>query len=131
MKLWRKLMLKLFPKKWYQCANCGEIYQKGSTDEECAEEYKENFPNDPNREWPIEVICDDCYKEFKPCLDNLTSEEREKIEKDYKLEIDFEKDLERLTERFTEKFMEPEYGFRVTIPKEEDKGTFTEYSDIS
>lgn len=81
MMLWRKLMLKLFPKRWYQCTNCRNIYMKAWSDEECTEEYKENFLNDLNREWTTEVICDDCYKEFKPWLDDLTPEEKEEIEK--------------------------------------------------
>ncbi|KKN12077.1 hypothetical protein LCGC14_1020160 [marine sediment metagenome] len=83
-------MLRLFPKKWFKCSKCGGIWKKGSTDEECAEEYKESFPNDPNREWPIEVICDDCYKELKPWLDELTPEERGVIEQEGLDELEIE-----------------------------------------
>lgn len=149
------LMLKLFPKKWYKCAKCEEIWKKEWTDEECAEEYKENFPNDPNIEFPIAVICDDCYKEFKPWLDNLTPEEIEEIEQDYELDNfqkiekkwfeewrkEFPEDLKKLEESFeiseefeedlekiTEKFAE-RLPYRLLIPKE-DEGSFTEYSDF-
>ncbi|KKN34304.1 hypothetical protein LCGC14_0795010 [marine sediment metagenome] len=107
LKLFRKLMLKLFPKKWFLCVECGGIWMKKWSDEERDKEYKENFPNDPNREFPIDIICEDCYKKFKHRLDNLTPEERKEIEKDYKTDyVDtiFEKDLEKLTERFAERF---------------------------
>lgn len=97
-------MLKLFPRKWYQCARCGKIDRKVWSEEECAEEYKENFPNDPNMEYPIEIICDDCYNEFKPWLDHLTPKKREEIEHDYELEKKYGADLEKLEERFAERF---------------------------
>lgn len=97
-------MLKLLPDKWYQCAKCKNIYIKKWTDEEARKEYKENFPNDPNVEYPVEVICDDCYREFKPWLDNLTPERKKKIEDEYEIEQRYDKDLEKLTEIFTERF---------------------------
>lgn len=46
----------------YQCANCGEIYEKGWTEEEALKEKEENF-----RDIPINkcaVVCDDCYKKI-------------------------------------------------------------------
>ena len=123
-------MLKLFPKKWYKCTKCNGIWIKGWSDEECAKEYKENFPNDPDMKYPVDIICDDCYKkEFKPQFDNLTPEEKEEIEKGYKLEIGYEKDLEKITLKFAERFMDYKYGYRLTIPKE-DEGSLTEYSDF-
>jgi hypothetical protein len=129
LKNWKKLMLRLFPKKWFKCANCGGIWMKEWSDEECAKEYKENFPNDPNREWPIELICSDCYKEFKPWLDDLTPGERKEIEKGNIIKTDyvdaigfswdsdyeFDEELEKLTEKFTERLQ-----YRLTIPKEDD-----------
>lgn len=107
LKNWKKLMLRIYPKKWFQCARCKGIWMKEWSDEECAKEYKENFPNDPNREFPIAVICDDCYKEFKPWLDELTPDEREEIEKDNEFEIpeEFEEGLEKLTEKFANRLL--------------------------
>jgi len=101
-------MLKLFPKKWFKCANCSGIWMKKWSDEECAKEYEQNFPNDPNMEFPIDIICDGCYKEFKPWLDNLTQNKRDELEIEQCLEIpiEFEEDLEKLTEKFAERFFE-------------------------
>ncbi len=124
-------MLKLFPKKWFLCVECGGIWMKETSDEELDKEYKENFPNDPNREFPIDIICDDCYKEFKPQLDNLTPEKRKEIEQKFeKFEIpkEFEKDLEKLTKEFVEKFIwdkklieeDPIFNEKLDISEEED-----------
>ena len=46
----------------YKCAMCGGVFEKGWTDEEAMEEYKEN--DFPDTGTPLEVICDDCYQEF-------------------------------------------------------------------
>jgi len=107
-------MLKKYPDKWYQCAECGGIWMKEWSDEDCAEEYKENFPNDPNREFPIAVICDDCYKKLKPWMDELTPEEREEIEKDNVIEIEFGEELAKLTEKFAKQVRRKDflYGWK-------------------
>ena len=83
MKIWRYIMLRTFPRTWFQCAKCGGIWKKGKSDEECTEEYKENFPNDLEMKYPIDVICEDCYKPFRIQLDNLTPKEKRKIEKEF------------------------------------------------
>lgn len=100
----RKLMLKLFPRKWYQCAQCGNIYKKGVSDEDSTKEYKENFPNDPNLEWDRVLICDDCYKPIKEWLVDLSDEERLEIESIGPLSEKFEEDLEKITKEFADKF---------------------------
>jgi DNA-directed RNA polymerase subunit RPC12/RpoP len=46
----------------YKCASCGEIFEKGWSDEESMEETKKNFGDVPENE--LEVICDDCYKKI-------------------------------------------------------------------
>lgn len=43
----------------YQCGLCGNVYEKGQTDEEADIEGKENFPDTPEQE--IELICDYCF----------------------------------------------------------------------
>jgi len=46
----------------YQCGHCGNIYEKGCTDEEADIEAQENFPDVPEDE--LEDICDHCYKQM-------------------------------------------------------------------
>lgn len=57
-------MLKLHPDKYYRCDDCGRIYIKGTSEDEMIEEYKENFPYDPEMKIPRVIICDDCYQEL-------------------------------------------------------------------
>jgi len=67
------------------CARCGEEigYDEDWTDEDAKEEYQKNFPNDPNMKLvPLEVICEDCYQEFKEWLDDLTPEYRAMLDKE-------------------------------------------------
>ena len=51
----------------YQCARCGEVYEKGWTDEEADAEATKIFGKHPDQ-WKDEkaVICDDCFKEVVP-----------------------------------------------------------------
>jgi hypothetical protein len=51
----------------YQCAHCGNVYEKGWTDEEAEKEAAENFGK-PTNEWRdnVAVICDDCYQKMNP-----------------------------------------------------------------
>lgn len=67
-----------------KCDYCGCEYDSDPTftDQDRLEEYRENFPNDPNMEEARASICEDCYILFKKWLDTLTPEEREKIESD-------------------------------------------------
>lgn len=44
----------------YQCALCGEVFEKIWTQEEAIEEFKNNFGKD-DIEGCVE-LCDDCYK---------------------------------------------------------------------
>ncbi|MFW9973148.1 MAG: hypothetical protein ACFFDF_23395 [Candidatus Odinarchaeota archaeon] len=90
-------VLRKYPKEWYRCAKCGNIYKKGVYDEESAKEYKENFPNDPDIEGDCVLICDDCYKPLKSWLDKLTPEEREDIE--------FEEELGKVKLEFANKIL--------------------------
>ena len=48
----------------YKCAKCGETYEKGWTDEEAAQEYKDKFPAEEAAQLPAAIICDDCYTTF-------------------------------------------------------------------
>lgn len=120
-KEFKEEMLRKYPKEWYQCARCGNIYKKGVSDEEAAKEYKKNFPNDSNMEWDRDLICDDCYKEFKPWLNKKTPKERKEIEEEYELEIKYGEELEKLTKKFAER-----WACRLCA----DLGPFTEYSDF-
>lgn len=47
----------------YRCCICGEIFEKGWTDEEAMDEMEKNFGV---REKPTEdnLACDDCYQQF-------------------------------------------------------------------
>lgn len=96
-------MLKENPDKWYRCANCSGIWEKITPEDEMIEEYKKDYPNDPEMKMPRAIICDDCYKEYKDWRDNLTPERRKEIDEEYDEEI--EKDLEKLTEGFANRFM--------------------------
>lgn len=42
----------------YRCAACDEVFKKGWSDEEAADEAKANGFDGV----PCEVVCDDCYK---------------------------------------------------------------------
>jgi hypothetical protein len=44
----------------YQCSSCGEVYEKGWTDDEATAEREENFPG--FTEADCAIICDDCYQ---------------------------------------------------------------------
>lgn len=57
----------------YQCANCGNIYEKGWTDEEAAKEMNSNFPSMKNSNAAVAVICDDCYKKIFIASDGFTN----------------------------------------------------------
>jgi len=46
----------------YQCALCNGIFEKGWTDEEALEEYKNNFSDCKHEDY--DVVCDNCYKEI-------------------------------------------------------------------
>ena len=54
-------------KNEYKCGNCGEINEKGWSDEESLKEAEENFGK-PVKDWKDKavVICDDCYKKMNP-----------------------------------------------------------------
>ena len=54
--------MKLKPNE-YQCAKCGEIYEKGWSDEEALKEAKELWKPE-EIEQGLEVVCDDCFKQF-------------------------------------------------------------------
>lgn len=62
----------------YRCNHCGEVFNKGWSEEEAMAEHKENWGD-----YPIElcrVICDDCYNEFMSWKSNLPKETVEEIE---------------------------------------------------
>jgi hypothetical protein len=44
----------------YKCAGCKGIFNKGWSDKEAAEEFHENFPDQPLDE-QTDLICDVCY----------------------------------------------------------------------
>jgi hypothetical protein len=48
--------------RYYKCAHCGGIFEKGWTDEEAMAEQKEDLPGVPLSE--CELVCDDCCKQF-------------------------------------------------------------------
>lgn len=47
----------------YQCGICGNVYEKGQTDEEEKKEAEENFGDDIS-DFELELICDHCYKQM-------------------------------------------------------------------
>ncbi len=47
----------------YQCASCGDVCEKGRSDEEAWTEYDANFPGESHDD-DIEVVCDDCYQKM-------------------------------------------------------------------
>lgn len=51
----------------YKCAHCGNIYEKGWSDEESFAEATENFGKHP-KDWRdgLVIICDDCYQIMNP-----------------------------------------------------------------
>ena len=51
----------------YKCANCGNIYEFGWSDEEAKAEAETNFGK-PVDEWVggAAVVCDDCYQKMNP-----------------------------------------------------------------
>ncbi len=53
----------------YQCAICKGIFECGWTDEEAKAEADKNFGAERNHENDM-VICDDCFKELMPTIQN-------------------------------------------------------------
>ena len=100
-------MLKENPDTWFRCDNCGGIWEKETPEVEMIAEYKKDYPNDPEMKIPRAIICDDCYKEYKDWLDNLTPERRNEIDDEYdeEIEMEFREDIEKLTEGFANRFM--------------------------
>ena len=47
----------------FRCEDCGEIFDKGWTDEEALAELKQNFKGWPADE--CDLVCDDCYDNYK------------------------------------------------------------------
>lgn len=50
-------------KESFVCVLCHEVFDKVRSDDEAAEEYKENFPSEDIHDG-VEVVCDDCYKDI-------------------------------------------------------------------
>jgi len=50
----------------YQCAMCGNIYEKEMTEEEAYNECVDNFGKEMADHAEMDVICDDCYKKIMP-----------------------------------------------------------------
>lgn len=50
----------------FTCEACGrtETSEEEWTEEMRKEEYKKNFPNDPDMKEPLAIVCDDCYKKM-------------------------------------------------------------------
>ena len=46
----------------YECAICKGIFEKQLTDEEAAEQLKDEFPGFTPDE--CDIVCDDCYKKY-------------------------------------------------------------------
>lgn len=44
----------------YICAVCGEIFEKGQSDEDALEELNKNYPDFSQEE--CELVCEDCYQ---------------------------------------------------------------------
>lgn len=57
-----KSMPKLKPNE-YECAACGEIYEL-DPDFDAQAEYEENFPTYAKNNEPVDIVCDDCYKQL-------------------------------------------------------------------
>ena len=49
----------------YTCAYCGQVFNKGRTDEEAMSEMVEDFGED-SRNNDYDVICDTCYNKMHP-----------------------------------------------------------------
>jgi len=67
-----------------KCARCGcDIgFDSEWSEEDAKEEYQKMFPNDPNMEVATDVICDDCYEEFKKWHSTLSPEIKEEYDKE-------------------------------------------------
>ncbi|HEC40683.1 hypothetical protein LCGC14_0223010 [marine sediment metagenome] len=69
----------------YKCAKCGNDYEKGWSDAECAKECEENFSKYPDSmEWDMAVVCDNCYKLLMLEINELSQEDIKKLADDYK-----------------------------------------------
>ncbi len=66
-----------FTKEEFKCARCLQTYLKGWSDREAEFEYKDALYNIPGND--REVICDDCFQEFKVWLDGLTEDDHKRI----------------------------------------------------
>lgn len=54
----------------YTCANCGEEFESGWSNEEAMEEYKKNFPWSAELRVETDLVCDDCYKKMMEDFNN-------------------------------------------------------------
>lgn len=54
----------------YKCSHCGDPCgpSKDWTDQDMAAEYTHNFPELEGRDTTLDVVCDDCYREFMDWL---------------------------------------------------------------
>lgn len=48
----------------FQCALCGEVFEKARTHEECLDEHRLHFKKVPVEE--MAIVCDSCWKRVHP-----------------------------------------------------------------
>lgn len=61
----------------FTCANCTQTFNKEWTEEEAVKEFKSSPWYIPNEN--IDVICDDCFEEFKEWFETLTDEDHKRL----------------------------------------------------
>jgi DNA-directed RNA polymerase subunit RPC12/RpoP len=49
-------------KSQYTCAECGRTFPREQTNEDAMQEYKDQFPHDPEED--LVLVCDECYDEI-------------------------------------------------------------------
>ncbi len=46
----------------YQCAMCGNIFEKGRPDKKAWQKHEDNFPGESYK--TAGIVCDDCYQQL-------------------------------------------------------------------
>lgn len=71
----------------YTCAVCYEVYEfvenEKWNDLKATQEFLEVHPEYANTNEVLEIVCDDCYQQYRAWLDTLSEDEKKKMRETY------------------------------------------------
>lgn len=65
----------------YQCSICKNIYERITPEKKALDEFEKNFPEVKN--YPKNLVCDDCYNNFMDWFKTKTPAEKEEMRKKF------------------------------------------------